>query len=352
MKVLVIGHTGLIGSSVTRELQRRGYDVIGVSHKTKPSLDINNPQSIHDFFRNNRDFQHVVITTGAAHFGNFQEMKQEDFEVGLHSKLMGQINVTLAAFKQQQIRSVTLTSGTLSHSPIPESSGAAFVNGALDSFVKAVRLDLNPKQRLNVVSPGWIKDTMVKFGMDPAAGHSAEEVSQLYVKSLETNISGKVFELGNFKKIEHANLVVTDLAGTKRFLLTVFPEWKVRGRGAGSWSEKDRTWIHLGTDDYYITLNDNGEGFNRNLSGHQPGLAHIGFVVENCDEILERLNKEGFELRTKGGESPYRKSYYFVDPQGFEFEFLEYFSEDPKLRNQYDHERDKPINQTPITIQA
>lgn len=338
MKALVLGHTGLIGSNVTKLLQKKGYEVTGVSHKTTPALDINDPQSISHFFKNNFDFDHVIVTTGAAHFGKFQKMNQKDFEVGLRSKLMGQIIVTLEAFKQKQIQSVTLTSGTLSHSPIPESSGIALVNGALDSFVKSVNLDLKPKQRLNIVSPGWIKETMVKFGMDPVSGYSAEEVSQLYLKAIETNISGKVFELGNFKKIEHANLVVTDLEGTKKFLTTAFPEWKERGRGTNTWSEKERNWIHLGTDDYYITLNDNGEGLNRDLSGHQPGLAHIGFVVENCDEVLERLNKAGFELRTTGGESPYRKSYYFVDPQGFEFEFIEYLSEDPKLKNQYDYE--------------
>ncbi len=350
MKTLVIGHTGLIGSKVFQQLKAKGYDVVGASHKTTPALDINSPNSIRDYFHNNQKFQHVIVTTGAAFFGNFYDMQQKDFEVGLHSKLMGQIIVTLEAFKQTDVHSVTLTSGTLSHNPIPGSAGAAFVNGALDSFVKAVNLDLKPHQRLNIVSPGWIKETMVEFGMDPTSGYSVDEVSQLYIKAIESNISGKVFESGNFRKLEHANLVVTNLEETKKFLLTAFPEWKERGRGTGTWGEKERTWLHIGTDDYYITLNDNGDGLNRDLQGHQPGLAHIGFVVEDCDKVLQRLNNAGYELRTTGAD-PYRKSYYFIDPQGFEFEFLEYSTEDPKLKNQYESDKLEVQNTSPLSIQ-
>ncbi|TNE81252.1 MAG: VOC family protein [Gammaproteobacteria bacterium] len=136
-------------------------------------------------------------------------------------------------------------------------------------------------------------------------------------------------------RLEHANLVVKDLETTLHFVLTAFPEWHIRGRGRNTWHGKPRRWVHVGTDDYYLTLNDGAEGNNRDLTGHTPGLAHLGFVVEDVELVIQRLEYAGFEPRTRGAEDRFRKTVYFVEPSGFEFEFMEYLSDDPREKNHY-----------------
>ena len=136
-------------------------------------------------------------------------------------------------------------------------------------------------------------------------------------------------------RIEHANLVVRDIAGTLDFLQTAFPSWRVRGEGRMEWHGKPRRWLHVGDDDYYITLNDDGEGENRDLTGHRPGLAHLGFVVDDVDAVIARLEANGYEIDIDDANHPFRKNVYFLDPAGFQFEFVQYFSDEPNDRNQY-----------------
>ncbi|MEM1152839.1 MAG: VOC family protein [Pseudomonadota bacterium] len=132
---------------------------------------------------------------------------------------------------------------------------------------------------------------------------------------------------------EHVNLVVRDLSGAVDFFTAAFPHWRVRAEGEGDWNGKARRWMHLGDDYQYITLNDNGEGANRDLDGHQTGLAHFGFVVDNIAALTDRLLAAGFPISSEGAQSRYRRNIYFMDPNGFEVEFVEYLSDVPEQRN-------------------
>ncbi|MEQ9146455.1 MAG: VOC family protein [Parvibaculaceae bacterium] len=148
-------------------------------------------------------------------------------------------------------------------------------------------------------------------------------------------------------RIEHVNLVVKDIEATQRFLLTAFPHWGVRGSGSNTWYGRERSWCHIGDDDYYITLNDGAEGENRDLKGHAPGLAHIGFSVDDSDAIRDRLVEAGYPVGIIGADHPYRKTVYFVDPAGFEFEFMEYLSDVPSEKNLYGGETGEIQRQEP-----
>ena len=137
-------------------------------------------------------------------------------------------------------------------------------------------------------------------------------------------------------RLEHANLVVTDIQPTLDFILTAFPDWRVRGQGESMWYGETRRWLHVGDNDYYLTLCDGGEGENRDLSGRSPGLVHLGFVVDDLDAVIERLEAKGYEVDEEGIEHPYRKNIYFMESAGYQFEFIEYLSDDPSKRNRYD----------------
>ena len=95
-------------------------------------------------------------------------------------------------------------------------------------------------------------------------------------------------------RLGHANLVVAAIEPTLEFIQTAIPEWQVRGQGRMEWHGKPRRWLHVGDDDYFLTLNDDGEGGNRDLTGHATGLAHLAFV-DDLDGVVERSHLDKAE---------------------------------------------------------
>lgn len=135
-------------------------------------------------------------------------------------------------------------------------------------------------------------------------------------------------------RLEHANIVVRDIEATTRFLGVAFPEFRVRREGLNDGCR----WMHFGTDDTYIALNEASEEPADKwvpYSG-KPGVNHLGYEVENVDALRERLAAAGFTESTYPNNHPHRKRVYFHDADGNDWEFVEYFSDDPAERNDYD----------------
>jgi catechol 2,3-dioxygenase-like lactoylglutathione lyase family enzyme len=133
--------------------------------------------------------------------------------------------------------------------------------------------------------------------------------------------------------IEHLNLVVSDIPASLAFYKAAFPHWQVRASGDSPWNGKARKWLHFGDDYQYLTFNDNGIGENRDLDGHQIGLAHFAFTTDNMEALIQRLADAGFAPNSDGADEPYRRNVYFLDPAGFEIEFVQYLSDIPQQRN-------------------
>ncbi|MGF1908619.1 VOC family protein [Vibrio kasasachensis] len=140
-------------------------------------------------------------------------------------------------------------------------------------------------------------------------------------------------------RLEHVNLVMQDIQPTLEFLLTAFPHWRLRGEGDMVWGSAENTasrhWLHVGDDDYYLTLNDSAVGDIRSVEGIQPGVAHIGFVVDDLQAVINRLLAKGIAVDIQGRKHPFRKTVYYNDPAGFQFEFIQYCSDKPAERNMY-----------------
>ena len=134
--------------------------------------------------------------------------------------------------------------------------------------------------------------------------------------------------------LEHANITVHDIDEAMRFLQTAFPHFAIRGQGKSG----DRRWLHIGTDTTYVALND-ASSVSKNKTPHKDydgvGINHIGFVVENVNDIARRLEEKGYQASYPRTEEKYRTRIYYYDGSGIEYEFVEYFSEEPEKRNLY-----------------
>lgn len=137
-------------------------------------------------------------------------------------------------------------------------------------------------------------------------------------------------------QLEHLNLVVDDMDKTLEFYQAAIPHWYIRGEGQGEWYGTYRRWLHFGDDYQFLTFNDNGLGKNRNLESNNMGLAHFAFVTNNLDALVRRLADAGFEVDKIGQTAKFRKNVYYIDPNGYEVEFVEYFSDIPAERNLYE----------------
>ena len=63
------------------------------------------------------------------------------------------------------------------------------------------------------------------------------------------------------------------------------------------------------------------------------GRIEFAFVTNNLDAVIARLAEAGFAIDKDGADEPYRRNIYFIDPDGFEVEFVQYLSDLPEERN-------------------
>lgn len=192
---MVVGATGTIGRAIVAALGGK-HQVVGVSHqRAAERVDLGDPASIKDLYRRVGQVDAVISAAGQAAFGDLAKLSDADFALGLHNKLMGQVNLVrfgIAAVKDRG--SFTLTSGILSHQPMPGSASISLVNAGLEGFVRAAALELPRGIRINVVSPGWVAETLQAMGRDPKGGTPAAVVARSYVACLEGAQTGAVVE--------------------------------------------------------------------------------------------------------------------------------------------------------------
>jgi NAD(P)-dependent dehydrogenase (short-subunit alcohol dehydrogenase family) len=195
MKIILVGASGTIGKAVCNELEKR-HEIIKVgSSSGDVNVDISSTDSIKTMYESIGSFDALVCTAGNAHFGPFEKLTEEECYVGIKSKLMGQVNLTLIGkdFISEN-GSFTLTSGILSNDPIPFGAAASLANGAIESYVIAAAIELQRGIRINAVSPSVVEESLGKIG-DFFRGHvpvSASKAALAYSKSVEGKLTGKI----------------------------------------------------------------------------------------------------------------------------------------------------------------
>ena len=136
-------------------------------------------------------------------------------------------------------------------------------------------------------------------------------------------------------RLEHANISVRDIEASIRFLQTAFPEFRIRFDG----NDSDGTrWVHIGTDDTYIALSPSNVDPAQRWKPYSgmPGVNHLAYVVDDVEALRKRLASAGYRDSTVPNSHLHRKRVYFNDPDGNDWEFIQYLSVDPAERHDYE----------------
>ena len=137
-------------------------------------------------------------------------------------------------------------------------------------------------------------------------------------------------------KIEHINITVPNIDAAVSFLKIIAPDFKIMK------DEKplnDKRWMHIGNTKYYFALQEAHIGATpkkQNQTYINYGFNHIGLVVNNIDEIEKKLIKAGYNKGINTPIEKFRKRIYYYDTAGFEWELVEYLSENTEDKFLYE----------------
>jgi NAD(P)-dependent dehydrogenase (short-subunit alcohol dehydrogenase family) len=198
MKLLVIGGKGTIGKKVCDHFSTKHEVIIAGRTSGDVKVDITDSVSIKTMYDSVGKIDAILCIAGEAKWAAFDSLTEDDFYIGLKSKLMGQVN--LVRIGQDYLNtggSFTLTTGILADDPVVMTTSAAMVNGGIHSFVKAAALELKNKIRINAVSSGLVEDAVKKYEAY-FPGHNPipmQKVINGYVRSVEGKGTGEIFRM-------------------------------------------------------------------------------------------------------------------------------------------------------------
>ena len=197
MKIVVVGGNGTIGKKVAARLSDKHEVLIAGSSSGDVTVDIANSESIETMLAQVGKVDAIVNVAGEAKWDKLDNLSEEDFYIGIKSKLMGQVNLVRLGMKHLNPGgSITLTTGILADDPVDMTSSAAMVNGGIHSFARAAALEID-NARLNVVSCGLVEDAVDRY-QEFFPGHtpiSMEQVVNAYVRSVEGRGHGEIIRV-------------------------------------------------------------------------------------------------------------------------------------------------------------
>jgi NAD(P)-dependent dehydrogenase (short-subunit alcohol dehydrogenase family) len=198
MKILIVGGNGTIGRTVSERFSENHEVLIAGRSSGDVTVDIASSESIQKMFESVGKLDAIVNIAGDAKWDKFDNLSEDDFYIGIKSKMMGQVNlVRLGKSFLNDGGSITLTTGILADEPVDMTTSAAMVNGAIQSFTKAVSLELERGIRVNVVSADLVEDSYEKY-KDYFPGNTPvpmNKVADGYVKSVMGKINGEVIRI-------------------------------------------------------------------------------------------------------------------------------------------------------------
>ncbi len=195
MRILIIGGNGTIGQPVTEHFSKDNEVIIAGRNSGDIKIDIADSNSIEQGLKQVGQLDAIICIAGEAKWADFKDLTEDDYYIGLRSKLMGQVN--LVRIGQNYLNpngSITLSTGILADDPVVKTTSAAMVNGGIHSFVQAVALEIEHGIRVNAVSLGMVEAAYEKY-KDYFPGHNPvpmNKVVNAYVRSVNGKDNGKI----------------------------------------------------------------------------------------------------------------------------------------------------------------
>jgi NAD(P)-dependent dehydrogenase (short-subunit alcohol dehydrogenase family) len=204
LRILLVGANGTLGQAIAAELRARHKVISAGRTKGDVVMDIADPASTQRGLQQAGELDAVVSAAGEVTFALLADIQpapfgESKYTLGLANKLLGQVNLALAARGFLRDRgSITLTAGILAAHPVAAGSSASMVNGALESFVRAAAIELPRGLRINCVSPSVLKESMPRYapffrGFEPVPAARASLAFSRSVEGLETGQIYRVY---------------------------------------------------------------------------------------------------------------------------------------------------------------
>lgn len=198
MKILIIGGNGTIGKRVVSHFNEKNEILIAGRTNGDVTVDIADSSSIKSMFEKIGKVDAIICIAGEAKWDDFNKLSEDDYYIGLKSKLMGQVNlVRIGQHYLNSNGSITLSTGILADDPVVKTTSASMVNGGIHSFVQAVVLEIENGIRVNVVSSGMVEDAYEKY-KDYFPGHNTipmKKVINGYVRSVKGKGNGEIIRI-------------------------------------------------------------------------------------------------------------------------------------------------------------
>ena len=191
-RILILGSTGLLGKSIEEQLNSKA-EVIGASFShPENSFDISKPNSLKSLFKKTGKVDAIICAAGMVKFDLWENEDDPNWNFGIANKMMGQINTI--RFGQKYVNEggvIILTTGILAQYPMEGSCITTTVNAAVEAAIRSAAFEMK-HIRFNAVSPGWICETLEKYGMDKTLGLPASTVAEYYTELVENSVSGEI----------------------------------------------------------------------------------------------------------------------------------------------------------------
>ncbi len=175
-KIVIIGGSSGIGYATAKLISEMGANItIGGRNEEKliavtselgtnvnyQVIDVTNELSIKNFFEKVGQFNHLFITGASPSFQAIRDLSAKDAQSEFAGKFWGQYNVVKISLDYVlPLGSYTLMSGGYSLRPVANTSVMSAANGAIESLVRALAVELSPI-RVNAVAPGLVDTPLI-----------------------------------------------------------------------------------------------------------------------------------------------------------------------------------------------
>ncbi|UOQ85637.1 elongation factor P 5-aminopentanone reductase [Gracilibacillus salinarum] len=213
-QTMITGASGEIGAAIAMKLASEGHQLFLHYNQNNAAIeelsqqlpedcikgviqaDLSSGDGLRNFLEQiPNEITHLVMTSGAAYYGLFQDMKDEEMDAMLHLHVTSPWKITRAIIPEMIRRkcgNIILITSIWGQQGASCEVAYSSVKGAQNTFIKALAKELGPSQiYVNGVSPGFI-DTRMNHHLTDTEKQQLVEDIPLQRAGLPEDVAGAV----------------------------------------------------------------------------------------------------------------------------------------------------------------